>query len=216
MPTTLQAASTCFLRNDRGETAKPAFRSENFLLSKKVFVTLDFILLVCSDPFAREHLNRTLTKKSYSVRNASWDEQVLFQLCDDISVVLLDARGDPEELELCRQIRYGNADMPIVVLDEPTKDKERISLFRAYTRFYLVKPCFNIRVLRALSRAKKHENKVRNSIQPDRAGMTTEKEERRVAHDPCYDNKGRRAKAAQQLAILEKAMWEKNHPFRMD
>ena len=98
------------------------------------------ILLADDDPEIREVLHLLLTSEGYLVSPAANGAQVLSQLDDSVSLVILDVMmPDMNGYTICTEIRKRSA-VPILFLTAKSQDADKALGFSAGGDDYLVKP----------------------------------------------------------------------------
>src|ERR1700687_4844336 len=112
------------------------------------------VLVVDDDARLRDLLNRYLGEQGYSVRTVSNATEMDRQLARErYDLMILDLMLPGEDgLSICRRLRGGNEDMPIIMLTAKGDDVDRIVGLEVGADDYLAKP-FNPRELVARIRA---------------------------------------------------------------
>src|SRR5437868_12558821 len=106
------------------------------------------VLVVDDDARLRDLLNRYLSEQAYTVRAVSNATEMNRQLARErYDLMILDLMLPGEDgLSICRRLRGGNEDMPIIMLTAKGDDVDRIVGLEVGADDYLAKP-FNPREL---------------------------------------------------------------------
>ena len=112
------------------------------------------ILVVDDEPEVLSLMRRGLTVAGYSVETAESGEEALdFAVVRSLDAVILDVRlPGMDGIEVCRRLRAGDADLPIMMLTARGRVPDRVAGLDAGADDYLVKP-FSIDELLARVRA---------------------------------------------------------------